>query len=107
MFTAETILISLALLALAAFGYIALRPWHDFLISVSDRAVSFHGQFPPECRAAATQFFSSDMGVAGRYRVLGRWRPGRVLELRFSGGLPKFHHQRVRNFLAMALRSGR
>ena len=103
----EIILLVVAALALIAFGYVALHPWHDFLILVKDKAVSFQGQFPPESRAAATQFFSSDLALPGRYRVLGRWKPNRILELRFAGELPKFHHQRIRNFLAMTLRSGR
>ena len=102
-----TIAVLVALLAAAVIGYVVLHPWHDFRISVNDLAVSFNGRFPPENRPTAVQFFASDLALPGNYSILGRWRPGRILELRFCGNLPKFHHQRIRNFLAMTLRSGR
>jgi hypothetical protein len=89
-----------------AVGWAALRPWYDFMIVVRDGEVSFKGRFPPEKRAAAIQFFAGDLALPGRYRVLGRWGPKRVLGLRFRGDFPRFSQQRVRNFLAMTLRSG-
>jgi hypothetical protein len=83
-----------------------IRPWYDFLIVVEEGEVSFKGRFPPEKQAAMVQFFSSDLGLPGRFRVIGRWRPRRILELKFKGDFPRFYEQRVRNFLAMTLRSG-
>jgi hypothetical protein len=99
-------IIWIAAIAFAGFFAWSTLRRHDFLIIVSGKEVSYRGRFPPGIHASTTQFFAQDLALPGRYRVIGRWRPGRVLELRFRGDLPAIHRQRVRNFLAMTLKSG-
>ena len=94
--------ISIVLMAMIVWAVVAAS--HDFRVIIADGRVWFRGRFPPERRAAVAQFFQSDLQLPGKVRVIGRWRAGRVLKLTFRGNIPAGEQQRIRNFLAMALR---
>ena len=99
----EIILLSIVVL-IGLIAWAATAASYDFRMIIEDGRVWFRGRFPPERRAAVAQFFDSDLRLPGKVRVLGRWRAGRVLQLRFRGKVPEGERQRIRNFLAITLR---
>ena len=85
-------------------GYAAWRNKDDFRITVRRSRVSFHGRFPLGLRPDAEHFLLNDVAPAGTIRVIGNWRPGRVLRVAVQGNVSCGQVQQIRNFMKLVLK---
>lgn len=77
----------------------------DFIIrSEGTGRVRIKGRIAKSKAFEIQEFCRRDLANLGRFSVSGTWRPGRVLELGWSGGLEAGQRQRIRNFLVECLR---
>ena len=76
----------------------------DFVIAVGPEEIDVVGKIPAGRRGEIIHFFKFDMAARkSRFRVYGYRRPGRAMQLTFSGGLDEGQKQRIRNFLFLIL----
>jgi hypothetical protein len=66
--------------------------------------VEVRGRIPASKVGAIRAFFARDLGADCSGTVWGSYGPGRVLRLRFGGGLSPGQRQQARNFLIEHLR---
>jgi hypothetical protein len=66
--------------------------------------VEVRGRVPAAKVGAIRGFFARDLQADGPGSVWGTYGPGRVLRLRFRGGLSPAQRQQVRNYLIEHLR---
>lgn len=77
----------------------------DFVIRRRGRdRVVIRGRIARGKVLAIREFCARDLADMGPFAVRGRWGPGRLLQLRWSGRLDSGQRQRVRNFLVEVLR---
>lgn len=83
--------------------WVVHQPLSDFRIRVTRRRVHVHGRFPQNLRSDVERLLKEEMGLK-RATIHGRWSPGRVLRIQVRGPVTAAQAQRIRNYLAMALR---
>jgi hypothetical protein len=97
----------IAWIVLASVAILLWRTWrgrHDFWLIVRNGTVQFHGRFPANQRAAATEFLLKDVAPSsGTLRITGDWTGQRVLRVNVHGPLSEGDRQRIRNFLKLVL----
>jgi hypothetical protein len=93
----------LALAAIAAVLYFALRPRYDFRITVRGGGVDIQGAFPAAKRGALASFFARDVTLPQTVRIYGRRQGKGRWKLVLRGRIDRWEKQRIRNFLLTVL----